>query len=878
MNTLLDKLNILAEQLDINFEEEFNNLEEELSLLNPKFSSRKYQKDSLGRFIYYMRDYKKKTKPIHLLFNLATGAGKTLLMAWLVGYLKEKFGYQHVIFLVNSKEIVGKTVMNFTEKLNRKYLFNSKLPFEIKVVDNFSALLPHQIGMKFTTLQGLSSELQNPGNGTLTYEDFKNNKIIILADESHHLNADTKNTNKEEEKDKLSWEDLVKNALNSNLENILLEFTATIPNDQNVHAKYDDKIIAKYALKQYREDKYSKDVDLVKIHKKSDIESEQKRFFKDRILLACIMSQYKTDLFRELKEPITAKILFKSNKTDDNLKNLEFFKEIISSLKEQDILSLYNILKSDFDKKDFMHFKHAFDYYIKDNFSTLVNTFKEVFTFDNEIKGRVVSKGSVRIVDTKNSNKDTLDFLKDLDSNTSTVRVIFAVDMLNEGWDVLSLFDIARLYDSRSLVKESSNKSNKNVIKIGPQTVKEAQLIGRGARYCPFSWKDLDKDKRKFDDYTLNEKHLSVLERLHYYSADDSQYIRELKEQLINDGILSKQEVTEKVIKIKPSFKKKIEDLDIKLYLNTLNSNKIKFDRNKLEYLLKNKIVVEYDEKVSVSHIVGNDEKTNKNPYELKLNQISNHILYKALILQNISFNWLLENTEGFNSIFEFIEDIKNQSFILNTSLDKNLVFYNDNLIIPPKTQLNIVNSVVKKIKDLILINKKELSANNFIPFKIFDIVKDEKTLRLSENNPRTEIESRKDWFSHDKLIGTSYEVNLYSTIDTYFDTPHFKIDGLNIKEFFLLRNEQDFKIFNKEGRAFEPDFVLFLLLENSSVKVCQVFIEPKGEHLVEKDQWKEDLLLSLNFQDSIAKIIGLEFFNPDNNGKKYFDNISKNI
>ena len=237
-----------------------------------------------------------------------------------------------------------------------------------------------------------------------------------------------------------------------------------------------------------------------------------------------------------------------------------------------------------------------------------------------------------------------------------------------------------------------------------------------------------------------------------------------------------------------------------------------------------------------------------------------------------------MENTEGFNSIFEFIEDIKNQSFILNTSLDKNLVFYNDNLIIPPKTQLNIVNSVVKKIKDLILINKKELSANNFIPFKIFDIVKDEKTLRLSENNPRTEIESRKDWFSHDKLIGTSYEVNLYSTIDTYFDNPNFKIDGLNIKEFFLLRNEQDFKIFNKEGRAFEPDFVLFLLLENSSVKVCQVFIEPKGEHLVEKDQWKEDLLLSLNFQDSIAKIIGLEFFNPDNNGKKYFDNISKNI
>lgn len=878
MNTLLDKLNILAEQLDINFEEEFNKLEEELSLLNPKFSSRKYQKESLGRFIYYMRDYKKKTKPIHLLFNLATGAGKTLLMAWLVGYLKEKFGYQHVIFLVNSKEIVGKTVMNFTERLNKKYLFNSKLPFEIKVVENFSALLPHQIGMKFVTLQGLSSELQNPGNGTLTYEDFKSNKILILADESHHLNADTKKASKEEEKDKLSWEDLVKNALNSNIENILLEFTATIPSEPKVQVKYVDIIISKYTLKQYREDKYSKDVDLIKIHKRSDIESEQKRFIKNRILLACIMSQYKTDLFRELREPITAKILFKSNKTDDNLKNLEFFKEIISTLKTEDIFNIYNMVKSDFDKKDFVHFKDAFEYYKKDDFNTLVDTFKEVFTFDNEIKGRVVSKGSVRIVDTKNSSKDSLDFLKDLDSNTSTVRIIFAVDMLNEGWDVLSLFDIARLYDSRSLVPEKTKTNNKLKTKliVGPQTVKEAQLIGRGARYCPFSWGDLDKDRRKFDDYTIEEKRLSVLERLHYYSADDSMYITELKGQLISDGIISEKEITEKVIKIKPSFKKKIEDLDIKLYLNTLNSNKIKFNKNKLQYLLKNKIIIEYDEKLSVSHVTGVDEKIKKNPYELKLYQIANNILYKAVVLQNINFNWLLENTEGFYSVFDFINEVKNQSFILETSLDRKFIINNNQLILLPKVQLSIVNSVIKKIKDLILINKKELSANNFIPFKIFDIVKDEKTLRLSDNNPRTEIDSYKDWFSHDKLIGTSYEINLYSAIETYFDNPNFKINGLEVDEFFLLRNEQDFKIFNKEGRVFEPDFVLFLLLKNSDIKVCQVFIEPKGEHLEEKDKWKEDLLLSLDFEDSIAKIIGLEFFNPKNSGQTYWDEISK--
>lgn len=32
---------------------------------------------------------------------------------------------------------------------------------------------------------------------------------------------------------------------------------------------------------------------------------------------------------------------------------------------------------------------------------------------------------------------------------TNEYRAVFAVDKLNEGWDVLNLFDIVRLYDTR---------------------------------------------------------------------------------------------------------------------------------------------------------------------------------------------------------------------------------------------------------------------------------------------------------------------------------------------------------------------------------------------------------------------------------------------
>ena len=44
-------------------------------------------------------------------------------------------------------------------------------------------------------------------------------------------------------------------------------------------------------------------------------------------------------------------------------------------------------------------------------------------------------------------------------------------------------------------------------------------------------------------------------------------------------------------------------------------------------------------------------------------------------------------------------------------------------------------------------------------------------------------------------------------------------------------------------GRAFEPDFVLFLLQKNGDTITYQLFIEPKGEFLEKRDEWKESFL-----------------------------------
>jgi type III restriction enzyme len=90
---------------------------------------------------------------------------------------------------------------------------------------------------------------------------------------------------------------------------------------------------------------------------------------------------------------------------------------------------------------------------------------------------------------------------------------------------VLNLYDIVRLYKGRD-----EGKAGKGDRKAGSATVSEIQLIGRGVRYCPFPYKDTQKNKRKFDDDLKHE--LRVLEELFYHSESDHRYISELKREL----------------------------------------------------------------------------------------------------------------------------------------------------------------------------------------------------------------------------------------------------------------------------------------------------------------------------------------------------------
>src|SRR3989338_8352483 len=75
-----------------------------LKNLNPAFLAREYQKEALGRFYYYCEEYPGNKTPMHLLFNMATGAGKTLIMAANILYLYKQ-GYRNFIFFTHINNI-----------------------------------------------------------------------------------------------------------------------------------------------------------------------------------------------------------------------------------------------------------------------------------------------------------------------------------------------------------------------------------------------------------------------------------------------------------------------------------------------------------------------------------------------------------------------------------------------------------------------------------------------------------------------------------------------------------------------------------------------------------------------------------------------------
>jgi len=838
--------------------------------LNPSFRLRPYQKEAFSRFQFYLEGYKKRQNPAHLLFQMATGSGKTLIMAGCILHLYQK-GYRNFLFFVNSSNIIDKTKDNFQNKASEKFLFNSSIQIngeriQVNEVDNFQAANDRDINIHFTTIQLLHNRMNTPKENSITYEDFKDHNVVILSDEAHHMNVDTKRAknkklNQTQQKLFNSWEGTVMRIFESSEMNILLEFTATAElSDEVIAHKYQDKLIYDYSLKQFYLDKYSKEVNVLQ----GDLEPI------DRALQAIILSQYRLLVFAHNNLLIKPVVMFKSNYVNRG-KTTAGTDMVSSEFREQFLGKVARLTPADINA-------------IRKNSSEnsvlgqAFNFFDEIdVTDDNlalQLKGAFSETKCISIDSGSDDTSEARVLVNKLEEKNNPIRAVFAVEALNEGWDVLNLFDIVRLYEGRG-----GSRYNQP----SPATVKEAQLIGRGARYCPFKIEeDQPKYQRKYDDDL--EHPLRICEELYFHSKNDSKYISELNTALDQVGIKPKS-VTTRRLNLKESFKNSRFYKNGIIYLNEQEKNKNEdvtglplqlFDKE-FPFTIRTGFISE-------TKLLGEGVVEPKREYvediSLNFSWLGESVIRKAIQKSSyFTFSNLKKAFPHLSSISQFINDNHYLGGVKITIRGHR----KDVGKLPPSERLVIAVSVLKQIQPAIekgYVEKKGTKV--FKPKWVKEAFYDKKlNFNLSESgdeergypmrSPKKDENyldlSREDWYVFDENYGTEEEKKLVKFIKDAIEELKKFYDNV-----YLLRNESHFKLYHfDDERAIEPDFLLHLSKDNGKTElIYQVLIEPKGDMILESDSWKEELLLRIGgeyvlnpvIENKDYKLIGLPFFN----------------
>src|SRR5699024_1612342 len=114
---------------------------------------------------------------------------KTDLMAGLILYLYQEYGFQNFLFLVNTNGVLNKTIDNLTNKTSDKYLYTEQIEIEgnrvdIQKVNSFPKnQSKNTIYLKLATVQSVASDIYTQKENSMGEEDYAKNKVVILGDE-----------------------------------------------------------------------------------------------------------------------------------------------------------------------------------------------------------------------------------------------------------------------------------------------------------------------------------------------------------------------------------------------------------------------------------------------------------------------------------------------------------------------------------------------------------------------------------------------------------------------------------------------------------------------------------------------------------------------
>lgn len=865
-NNPQDKM-LKSDEYDIlsRFQGGFTPVPEHISL-NVRHELRPYQTEALGRYLHYYDSDKNRdqTCGMQLLFNMATGSGKTMIMAALLLDLYRR-GQNKFVFFVNTTNIIEKTRENFLNSSSSKYLFAEKIVIDGQVVNvrevtDFSDARDDAINIVFTTIQGLHTTLKAPKENALTYDDLTEHDLVLLSDEAHHLNGNTKNLNADEKKDNTSWESTINTVMSGNPMNHLFEFTATIDlEDKEIFYKYKNRIIYRYDLRAFREDGYSKDVWIY------DVAAD----LMDRAIQAMIISQYRKKIALAAGVWLKPVILFKSFRIAD-----------ANNFYDEFVLKVKSISRTDIEKQRKLAtgiLENAFAYFDQEGISGSDLADELCFDFAEERLMSVTKKAITP------EDQQRLNTLEDRDNE---IRAVFAVDVLDEGWDVLNLFDIVRLYDTR----DSKNG------RPGKTTMREAQLIGRGARYYPFVLDEKEEKRfvRKFDENELEP--LRVIEQLHYHSASNPKYIQEIRQTLRETGIMPDINTVKRELNLKDSFKvthtyqsgvvwknERIEAAAIPEQIALLGGEGYKLQNI---YEISVPVGISHDRQIFVDNSdLEAQTRNEEHTFNVTFSRFpKNLVRYAVDRNKKLRYDIVSQKICGLVSLEGFLTGDKQLGGVkiaVTAGVDRYEKLSTDE-------RLYVVEKLLSLVANDIALNEKSFEGTReFKPHPIKEVF-DARILRnytitqgdaefgISQSLPGTYEGrssryyldlSKEAWHAYDDNFGTSEEKMLVLLIKNIVVELHEKWDDV-----YLVRNEGSFKIyeFGKPGRAFEPDYVLFANDKRDVSVSWQIFIEPKGGDIIEHDAWKQDFLLKISKEAKIigensdTRVIGVPFFNGD--------------
>lgn len=888
-------------------------------------SLREYQVRALKHFIWLFEHDRAKAK--HLLFNMATGTGKTLVMAATVLYLYAQ-GYRKFLFLVHQIQILDQAKKNFTDYKFEKYLFNPKgiringRNIAVKEVSNITDADRNSINFLFFSTSLLYNRLTEDKENGLTAQDFIDNNVVVIADEAHRLNVDTRSKNKVDQEEVRNWETAVMSAIKARKENLLMEYTATVDlANQSIYTKYSDKLVHRYDFLEFNRDRYSKDVKF--LYNKEVHTEDQKRLL---IVNAVALSEYRRLLAdREMGVDMKPVVLVKSVKIAQSEEDRTFFDSVINSLRPDDLKRLQDLGAENHNHEhEILH--DMFDWLREpkngfvsqgdwDGLNKFVSEIRTSFAHDNTLIYN-------------SQKKEKAELLPLLDSTRNTIRAIFSVNALNEGWDVLSLFDIIH-FD----ISESKKVS-----------LQDIQLIGRGARYFPYelprSYKpddsdnlslsddfvqrdlEFERDRRKFDNAPFERGR--VLETFVYHFVKTGTFLENLQRDLLGEGIIN-EGVEQKTINLKQHF---LESQTYKKGFVLVNQTKKRtkttdeeidttFNRNIKAglYNLRSRALSDNEQNQQIAN-----QKTNV--IHITEEFFSEPIIRKSLVSAEANFF-------RFNNLVQHLPELKTVDELISEYLPKFEITYTyedgkDIHSLNPQEKLQLlVGAILPEVRRRIDIHMpREAGSNKFRPVSLSQVFGREKNIYLMSFPSKDPVSGEKifistderakaqsdhvnpelqfdvkgaDWYAYSENYGTSEEKRFVKYIASQIDDLYSKYPGAEI---YLIRNELDYWLYSLEdGRRFSPDYMLIINDVVNHEMYYQVIIEPKGGHLLEHDDWKEEALLSLNDSSEVVfdanendkqaykdyllemsrhgykeiKPVGIKFYNSDTRGESDF-------